>query len=433
MAYKARKFFLVLFYMFVVILTATSKNSISNGLSDKCGNISVSISSKPLVSLSEQIKDSYTNYDILGSYDLHGDTIKIPEGCALVGHNAKITNGIILLQSGCRLESISLEKTKILILNASNVKISNISIVGQFTSKQLDFQKFMDASIFCSNTRNSEFVNIEIKNYRWGIYIFDSKNNIIGNITFHGVLDIPIDYNRNIKNSNYHDAIHLSNSHYNNIYNISAYNCGACVLLGRISEFNVIEKCKGDFLWDNGIYISSGNYNIVNKCSFKNVRGTGIKARGSCNSIENNIVSDVGVGYVLTGDGLAIGVDEYGHEYNGYGSKIHSNIVINAYFYGIYIKEQDGLPPYRFSVSNNNVFNRQTMGIGLNVFCDGANIIGNNLFCPKSSGVIIAQLPNKTSAGYIISENSVLSKKQGILVQKCKNAVFANNIIVTVR
>lgn len=380
-------------------------------------------------SLSKLIKASDTLFKIQGKYDLKGATLTIPSGCRLIGLNANLTNGKLILKSGCQIDNCSFDNIQILISDAEHVRIHDCFFTGSFNPKKIKPQNYKEAAIYCSNIKDCEFKSISISKVQWGLAVFDSYRVLVDNIIFTGILNAPIDYSKHIENANYHDAVHLSNTHFSRVCNVAAYNCGACVLLGRTSKSNVIEGCKGDLLWDNGVYISSGNNNIVQSCCFNNVRGTGVKARGSCNVLSNNTVTNVSVGYVLTGNGLAIGKDEYGNDYNGYGSIINGNVVMNAYNYGILIGEQDGLPPYRFSVVNNSIVNGPRERASISVNCDGASIVSNSIYCPNSFGIVIPKLPDRSSGGYMISDNNVFSKSRGIVTQKCKDVMVTNNVI----
>lgn len=375
------------------------------------------------------IESSNAEYEINGSYDFKGATVTVPEGCVLKSRNATISNGTIVLQSRCDLYGFSLNNVQILIDGVDGVRIADCSFTGDFIFDRIKAQNYTASAICCKKSSDVVIEHNIMNKYQWGVAVFDSYRIVIDNIVFKGVLERVIDYSENIENSNYHDAVHLSNTHYSRVCNVVAYNCGACVLLGRTSKYNVIESCKGNVLWDNGVYISSGNNNVVQSCIFNNVRGTGIKARGSCNIVSNNTVSNVGVGYVLTGNGLSQGKDEYGSDYNGYGSMVSGNSVKNAKYYGISIGEHDGLPPYRFLVVNNSIVNVLEDAASISVFCNGASIVGNNIFCPDAYGIVVKQYADKESGGYMISENNVNCKRRGIAIQRCNNSMITNNVV----
>lgn len=372
-----------------------------------------------------------SSYELKGSFDLEGGTVSMPNGCVVSCKDAILYNGSFIINSRCRLLDGNFNNIQVFIKNAEKVCISNCSFTGSFGVQNLKADNYLASAIYSSKVKDVEFNHISITNYQWGIVIYDSERIVAENIVFTGVLDKSVDYSINIDNANYHDALMLSNTHFSRAINISAYNCGTCVVLGRTSKTNVIDGCRGSVLWDNGIYISSGNNNIIQNCIFNNVRGTGVKARGSCNIIANNVVSNVGTGYAITGNGTSIGIDEYGKEYNGYGSMITGNVVMNAHNSGISIGAQDGLTPYRFSVTNNSIINCSAETASISIICNGASIVGNNVVCPNSFGIVIAQMQDKGSGGYMITENNISCKRRGIVVQKCKDAVIANNAINT--
>lgn len=328
------------------------------------------------------IKSANSEYEINGSYDFNGAIVTIPEGCVLKSRYAKLSNGTIVLKSRCDLNGFSFNNVQLMIDGSEGVRVANCSFTGDFVYKAIKAQNYTASAIYCNKCSDVIIERVFVSGYQWGVAVVDSYRTVVDNIVFKGVLDRAINFSENIENANYHDAVHFSNTHYSRVCNVSAYNCGACVLLGRASKYNVIENCKGTVLWDNGVYISSGNHNVVQSCIFNDVRGTGVKARGSCNIISNNSVSNVGVGYVLTGNGISQGKDEYGSDYNGYGSMVSGNSVNNAQFFGISVGEKDGLAPYRFSVVNNSIVNVSEEATSISVFCNGASIVGNSILCP---------------------------------------------------
>lgn len=395
-----------------------------NGLGEKV----VIVSSKKDKSLKQLIKTN-TTYVLQGDYDLKGTTLIVPAGCVLRGKDLHITNGFISLNSGCEIDSCSFQNVQILVTDAEHVRIKDCFFTGTFEPEKLQPQNFKEAAIYCHKIKDCDFKGITISNMQWGIAVFDSYRISVSNIVFTGILDNSIDYSISIENANYHDAVHLSNTHFSQITNVTSYNCGACVLLGRSSKSNVIERCNGNLLWDNGVYISSGNDNVVRYCDFQNVRGTGVKARGSRNLIINNKVSNVGTGYCITGHGKPIGTDDLGQEYNGEGSSIVENVVADFNDYGIAISIHDGYPANRTVVDNNQIVNGPIERASISVFSNYTRVSGNEINCPDSYGVVVAMAKDNTTGGYIILNNSITCKRRGIAVLRCKNATVSNNKI----
>lgn len=421
----------VLSFIFSVLIIMVGLNatvSVSTNHSVFSGEL-LYTSSKKVKTLSQLIKKPNTTYEIKGNYDLKGSTLIIPAGCVLKGQDLHITNGYISLNSGCEIDSCSFQNVQVLVADAEHVRIKDCFFTGTFEPEKLQPQNYEEAAICCHKIKDCEFNGITISNTQWGIAVFDSYRISVSNIVFTGILDNLIDYSISIENANYHDAVHLSNTHFSQITNVASYNCGACVLLGRSSKSNVIERCNGSVLWDNGVYISSGNDNVVRYCEFQNVRGTGVKARGSRNLIMNNKVSYVGTGFCITGHGNPIGIDDFGQEYNGEGSSIVENVVTNFNDYGIAVLIHDGYPTNRTVVDYNQIVNGATERASISVYSNYTRVSGNEINCPQSFGVVVAMTKDNTTGGYVISNNSILCKRRGVAISRCKNATVNNNRI----
>ena len=380
-------------------------------------------------SLSKQIVKPNVDYQLSDDFDLKGSTLLVPKNCVLYGAWNTLRNGTVVVSEGCDIYALNFEHSKIVMTDVAKVRIRDCKFTGSFSISDLKEQNFTAAAIYGTGLEDICIESISIQGYQWGVSFVKSSKLDISNVSFCGILDEPIDYEKNIENSNYHDAVVLSKSHFCNISKIYAKNCGACVLLGGSSNLNVIESCKGELLWDNGVYISSGHNNIVQNCVFRSVRGCGVKARGNCNVVANNSVIGVGTGYAITGFGSARGSDEFGKQYNGYGSVVNGNIVQNAKNCGISIGLHGGLPFYRCSATNNSIVDCGENGSAISVFCNYATITGNNVVCPKSFGIVVAQVADEASGGYMISENNIKCSRKGIVLQKCSKAVVSNNVI----
>lgn len=81
----------------------------------------------------------------------------------------------------------------------------------------------------------------------------------------------------------------------------STWNHAAAVLGGDTTVSNTIVNCRATNVWDNGFYISSGDYNVVSNCVIINGAGSGVKLRGSGNQAVNSIASNTLSGFQLTG------------------------------------------------------------------------------------------------------------------------------------
>lgn len=382
-------------------------------------------------SIEKQFSKPNVEYHLRNNINLKGVSLKLPYNSILYGAGNKLSNGTLVVSGGCEIRDIRFNHTNVLMTDVTRIRIVNCDFSGTLSFSDIKAKNFSAAAIYGTGLKDVQLESISIHGYQWGISIMKSSEMDINSVRFEGILNEPIDFDRHIENANYHDAIHISKSHSCNISNISALNCGACVLLGGSSNLNVIENCRGELLWDNGVYISSGHNNIVKNCLFKNVRGSGVKVRGNCNIVEYNSVINVGTGYTITGFGPSIGTDEFGMDYNGYGSIVRNNSVKKAKRYGIDIGMHGGLPAYNCSAINNTVVDCDENGSAIGVFCNNATITGNIIVCPNSFGIVVIRAADKTSGGYLISENNVLCYRKGIVLQHCSSAIVSNNIVNT--
>lgn len=379
--------------------------------------------------IEKQFSKSNVEYRLRKDINLMGITLKLPHNSILNGAGRSLYNGTLVVSDGCEVRNISFKHTNVKMGNVAGVRIFDCDFVGSLSLTDIKERNYTAAAIYGTDLKEISLESIRIHGYQWGISIVNSSDMTINNVTFVGIMNDSIDFDRHIVNANYHDAVHISKSHTSNISNINASNCGACVLLGGTSNKNVIEKCSGEVLWDNGVYVSSGHNNVVQNCVFRNVRGSGVKVRGNCNVITNNSVINVGTGFTVTGFGPARGTDELGMNYNGYGSLVNGNTVQNAKRYGVDIGIHGGLPVYRCSVTNNSIVDCAENSSAMGVICNFATITGNNVVCPKSYGIVVIRMANKLSGGYIISENRIVCCRKGIALQNCTNSVVSNNSV----
>ena len=381
-------------------------------------------------SIEKQFSKPNAEYRLRNNINLKGITLKLPHNSILYGAGRRLRNGTLVVSDGCEVHNISFNHTNVEMENVARVHISDCEFIGTLALTDIKERNYTAAAIYGTGLEDVCLESIKICGYQWGISIVNSSDLNIKKVTFVGVLNDPIDFDRHILNANYHDAVHISKSHSSSISFITASNCGACVLLGGSSNNNVIEDCRGEVLWDNGVYISSGHNNIVQNCFFRNVRGSGVKARGNCNSVTNNSVINVGTGYTITGFGPASGTDELGMDYNGYGSIVSSNLVQDAKRYGIDIGMHSGLPTYRCSVTNNNIINCAENSSAMGVICNYATITGNNVVCPESYGIVVVRSADRSSGGYMISENIITCYRKGIVLQNCSDTIVSNNSVL---
>lgn len=379
--------------------------------------------------IEKQFSKSYVEYRLRKDINLKGITLKLPHNSILYGAGRSLRNGTLVVSDGCEIHNICFNHTNVEMENVARVHIFDCEFVGTLSLTDIKEHSYSSAAIYGTGLKDICLESIIICGYQWGISIANSLDLRIKKVTFVGIMNDPIDFERHIENANYHDAVHISKSHSCNISFISASNCGACVLLDGSSNNNVIEDCCGEVLWDNGVYVSSGHNNTVQNCFFRNVRGSGVKARGNCNVVTNNSVINVGTGYTITGFGLTRGTDELGMDYNGYESRVSGNLVQNAKRYGVYIGMHAGLPTYRCSITNNRIINCAENSSAIGVICNYATITGNNVVSPESFGIVVVRSADKLSGGYMISENNITCYRKGIVLQNCTDSFVSNNSV----
>lgn len=424
---KSSSFIIAVFLLLGVYNTGRSENN-SSEMTGNCWGRKATII-KNGTSLTEINLRPNSVYELKGVADLGGMEVIIPEGCLLKGASAFLNNGTLVMSNNSTVRDIVFTNVNIIFDDKEKVGISNCTFGGDFKGGAIPEQNYTAAAIYGNKGKDIFIDSVTINNYQWGISLFKCNRVSIENVSFSGILNDTIDFSRNIQNANYHDAVHFAGTNESRVTNVFATNCGACVLLGGTSKYNVIESCSGKNLWDNGVYISSGNDNVVRLCEFNFVRGTGVKARGSRNIITNNNVSCVGTGYGITGCGKPIGKDEYGQDYNGESSFVTDNTVRDAHDVGIAIASHDGYPPYRFSIDNNRIVHGPNERASISVFCNNARVSGNVIDCPKSFGIVVSQIPDKSSGGYFISNNMIRCNRRGIVVQKCTDTMVSDNRI----
>lgn len=108
-----------------------------------------------------------------------------------------------------------------------------------------------------------------------------------------------------VANSNYLPTVTIESGYGNKAHSNHAQNHGSVVLWGMDSEAPIAWGNTGQDLHDNGVYGSSGTLGIAFGNSFRRIRSTGVKMRGSNNIAALNTTDMAEVGVGLSGNGVS--------------------------------------------------------------------------------------------------------------------------------
>jgi parallel beta-helix repeat protein len=287
-----------------------------------------------------------------------------------------------------------------------------------------------EAIVLISSSNNS-IQNNKIKFQNIGVFLFsNSINNIIANNTildhsgyghYVGILNKESNHNLIINNSIFNNVYGIcvrsskyvsifNNSVYKNQFGINVQNSSNVIIKqNRIHDNN---HC-GSLGWNIHLNVSSNNNTVSeNTIFYESISGEGI---GLITSVYNNISNNN-----ISNSGFQIG---WGSNNN----LIYSNLLINA---------SDGIILRDYSkdnfISNNTIIKIKGWdiyggdGIYISHYCPNNNIISNQIFNSKNTGIEIY------SSNNIITNNNI-SYNQGfgidIYFQASNNTIYNNNFI----
>lgn len=161
---------------------------------------------------------------------------------------------------------------------------------------------------------------------------------------------------------NLHQAVEINQGSGNTVRGIRARNIGNGVVAGGSTnpyDIQVLGGVVRDY-FNNGVYISSGNYCSVLQFTARSNLGTGsgVKTHGNGHLVELCEVIDGNIGITLSGNGAV--ADAYGA--NGYGSQALNNYVENMSSDGINIAATGGYFPRHCRIAKNVLVRTATGG-----------------------------------------------------------------------
>lgn len=225
------------------------------------------------------------------------------------------------------------------ITNSANVTLSNLNIEGAESTHDLvfDTQAFALSMVTC---HDAIIENIRVRNVSRGLNLSTCQRATINGWYFYGMATAFA------TNINFVSGIRLMGCHDAKIARIYAENCGSTLLVGSTSQRGQVIQASGLNNYDNGIYISSGVGWEITGPSFRfddavtENRGTGVKMRGSDNTLLGGYFYRMGVGAVITGTGGA----DIGGGFDGRGSRIIGAKAIDPFNLGFAIEDAGNLP-----------------------------------------------------------------------------------------
>jgi len=179
---------------------------------------------------------------------------------------------------------------------------------------------------------------------------------------------------------------------------------------------------------NNGIYISSGNYNRIFDNYVYDFDDSGIKTRGSYNTVHHNTVIALSggsvTGIIISGSGTAVG------DYNGWGSVVDANIIKGDFDAAIYVGI-DTYYPTEWSITNNviELTGATNYNYAIQVYPIGAqhcSITGN-----KSTGHSTGLVQQADTGKYLdyltIANNQFQLGKRGMQLQRVRYSSITGN------
>jgi parallel beta-helix repeat protein len=216
------------------------------------------------------------------------------------------------------------------------------------------------------NETNITVANCEISDYYYGIYLENSENNVISNITAYSNAE----------------GIHLHDKSSNNIFtNINAsYNDIVGISLEGNASYNLFENIIANNNAD-GVYVYSSNFNNLANINASHNSGSGILFGFSNNNTVTNYVAednDYGIMFTQADNNTIANCTTNYNRYEGMSIENSNNnsisdcVISHGLANGITLDSSNSNYIYRNVLSNNT-------GVGLGI-SGGSNKIYNNLF-----------------------------------------------------
>lgn len=228
-----------------------------------------------------------------------------------------------------------------------------------------------------------------------------------------------------------HTGTFIKDCDYASVTRIKARSLGSAVLVGSTSEHGTITDVQANNCFDNTVYISSGNYWSVSKvtthCSAGSL-GSGVKTRGSGNSVTGCTVDGHAVGITMTPiDSLP-----------GTGGACTGNTIQNTVQAGIYLAIATSTYLTDVTITGNTLINTVTgASSAAAIQSSGADnvVIEGNVIngCAGTAGAIQLEGPNNgTRVSYTVTRNRITAAATGILLEFVDNSLIEGNVGKTI-
>jgi hypothetical protein len=255
----------------------------------------------------------------------------------------------------------------------------------------------------CSSVTVSNIRGVECRNL---IFLNSSSDCTVKDIYHIGVLNIAK------ADSNFHPTVVVRGVEGNKIYRVHAENGGDCVLGLNGTRQLLVHGCSGTNLFDNGVYISSGEHCVVSGCRFWDITGTdsGIKTRGSFMTVSGNTLDNVVNGIKMSSLDSA-GVTSNNLIATGNSIDVYSSRGIAA------VATATSDRPSNVVISNNSILGGTTAGpLGDAIHAgplENLTITGNVIQTNIADYAILVFGASGTEAEKIVVSNNVISDATG--------------------
>lgn len=359
-----------------------------------------------------------------------GSTVTLPTGTYAISSTLTIAKRLNLVGPGTLVESTILAPMLDIVAAGTGSLVTGLRFTGIETSGTFpgDTTALDRAAIRVVAADDVRVDGVSITAKSCGVrFVSSSNRGTVQNSQFLGFITGAL------AGSNNASAFSYSGGVDGRILNVTARNCGSGALVQMGGTRITIAGLHAVGLWDNGVYISSGDRCVVTGCTIDSVQaatGSGIKTRGSGHVVSGNTINVSAVGISLTGNGVT--PDAEGA--NGYGTIAIGNTIDTTSLIGVLIGIQDGLYPRDFIVSRNVLRNNTgtTTNAPIILSGNGHVVSGNIIDTFASTYAIMASGGAGTEIQHIdISDNVVKNGGAGDgirLVYVQNSQVRRNNI-----
>ena len=211
-----------------------------------------------------------------------GDTVDLRNTTWTLTETLRITTAITLIGTATLTEASSLRPMLDVTASAT---IDGLTFNGVDTVKPWLVEDLDSAAISLSSD-GAKVSNCDISGKAQGVRVL-GKHCIVERNTITGLLSVKSD------GANYHQGISGSSCDDLIAYRNTIKNIGGGITIGLSAVRAIIADNDIEHCFDNGVYLSSGVGCIITANAIKTVDGGGIKARGSSNVINGNVIDEV--------------------------------------------------------------------------------------------------------------------------------------------